>query len=59
MGNLSLIKLSGKSTVALMVAEMLKGMNILKTGHLVVAKHEDFVASYVGKKELKIKRRKN
>jgi SpoVK/Ycf46/Vps4 family AAA+-type ATPase len=46
---------TGKSTIALMVAEMLKGMNILKTGHLVIAKHEDFVAPYVGQTAIKTK----
>jgi hypothetical protein len=34
--------------VALLIAKMLKSMNKLSSGHLIVAKHEDFVSSYMG-----------
>ncbi|MDF2907844.1 MAG: stage sporulation protein [Herbinix sp.] len=39
---------TGKTTVAMIVSEILKDMGILKKGHLVVASRQDLVAEYVG-----------
>jgi SpoVK/Ycf46/Vps4 family AAA+-type ATPase len=39
---------TGKTTVAMIISEILKDMGILKKGHLVVASRQDLVAEYVG-----------
>ena len=39
---------TGKTTVALLVSEILRDMGILKKGHLVTAERQDLVAEYVG-----------
>eukprot|EP00028_Trichosphaerium_sp_Am-I-7-wt_P014015 CAMPEP_0168508890 /NCGR_PEP_ID=MMETSP0405-20121227/409_1 /TAXON_ID=498012 /ORGANISM="Trichosphaerium sp, Strain Am-I-7 wt" /LENGTH=372 /DNA_ID=CAMNT_0008526163 /DNA_START=180 /DNA_END=1299 /DNA_ORIENTATION=- len=39
---------TGKTSIAGLVAKILNGLGILRTGQLVVARREDLVASYVG-----------
>lgn len=39
---------TGKTSVALIISEILRDMGILKKGHLVVASRQDLVAEYVG-----------
>ncbi len=39
---------TGKTTVAMIVSEILRDMGILKKGHLIVASRQDLVAEYVG-----------
>lgn len=39
---------TGKTTVALLISEILHDMGILKKGHLVTAERQDLVAEYVG-----------
>lgn len=48
---------TGKTTVALIYAELLKECGILKRGHVIITSRADFVAGYVGQTAIKTKKK--